>query len=172
VYTWYVATSICSRTLHLKRDIDGLRDGWSDQQILDEGISKKGSKDLNKKPLDDAIKTQYEKLSEDWRQYNNVLWGIPAIAVSIMAGVVVAAYQTELAGWPRFIVLAVGSFFLFVLTLEVIKKRLHMNVVSHILRRFQGSDGLNLNEKTTNLLWVWLLSKSKPEATLKNIGVM
>jgi hypothetical protein len=39
-----------------------------------------------------------------------------------MAGIIVVAYRPELAGWPRFVSLAIGSLFLFGLTIEVIKK--------------------------------------------------
>ena len=92
----------------------------------------------------ELMKTQYVKLSEDWRQFNTILWGIPAIAVSIMAGIILVAYQPGLAGWPRFVSLAIGSLFLFALTIEVIKKRVHMNAISDILKELQGPNGLNL----------------------------
>jgi hypothetical protein len=92
----------------------------------------------------DLMKIQYAKLAEDWRQFNTILWGIPAIAVSIMAGIIVVAYQPGLAGWPRFVSLAIGSLFLFALTIEVIKKRVHMNAISDILKELQGPNGLNL----------------------------
>ena len=90
---------------------------------------------------------QYNRLSEDWRQFNNLVWGIPTIAVAIMGGIVVAAYQPELVGWPHFAVLLVGSIFLLVLMLEVAKKRLHMTVISYILKELQmNKDGLGLEE--------------------------
>lgn len=49
----------------------------------------------NEKPSFDSLKTQYDKLSEDWRQSNNILWGIPSVAVSIMVGIIVVAYQPQ-----------------------------------------------------------------------------
>jgi hypothetical protein len=70
----------------------------------------------------ELMKTQYGKLSEDWRQFNTILSGIPTVAVSIMAGIIIVAYQPGLAGWPRFVSLAIGSLFLFALTIEVVKK--------------------------------------------------
>jgi hypothetical protein len=85
---------------------------------------------------DNAIEIQYNKLSEDWRQLNSMLWGIPSVAISIMAGIVVVSYQLEL-GWPRFVTLVVGSIFLFALTLEVLKKALFMTVIIDRLNNLQ-----------------------------------
>ena len=100
----------------------------------------------DEKPSFDSLKTQYDKLSEDWRQFNNILWGIPSVAVSIMAGIIVVAYQPQLEGWPRFITLSIGSLFLFALTLEVSKKRLHMNIVEVKLKNLQES-ALKISEQ-------------------------
>ncbi|HEY7079671.1 MAG TPA: hypothetical protein VH500_08220 [Nitrososphaeraceae archaeon] len=95
---------------------------------------------------DDAKTSQYNKLSEDWRQFNSILWGIPTIAVAIMGGVVVAAFQPGLLGWPRFVLLVVGSFFLFALTIETIKKRVHMDTISDVLNELQGKNGFQLED--------------------------
>jgi hypothetical protein len=62
----------------------------------------------------------YNRLVQDWREFNDLLWKIPSVAVSIMAGIVVAAYQPYLTGSPRIISLAIGSLFLLALSLEVI----------------------------------------------------
>jgi hypothetical protein len=70
-----------------------------------------------------TIKTQYGKLAEDWRHINTQIWGVPAVAISIMTGLILAAYQQQLYGWPRVISLGVGALLLFALTVEVIKKR-------------------------------------------------
>jgi hypothetical protein len=48
------------------------------------------------------------------------MWQIPTVAVSIMAGIVVAAHQSGIESWPRIGVPAAGSIFLFALGLEVI----------------------------------------------------
>jgi hypothetical protein len=117
----------------------------SNREVTQTKPNKKGKDVLDQRK--DAIETQYNKLSEDWRQFNNILWGIPTIAVAIMGGIVVAAYQEQLAGIPRFVLLVVGSIFLFVLTFEVLKKRLHMLVISDILKKLQASEGLELPEK-------------------------
>jgi hypothetical protein len=89
------------------------------------------------KPFPDDLKTQYDKLSEDWRQLNSMLWQIPSAAVSIFSAIVIVAYQQSLEGWPRFIMLAVSFLFLFALTLEVVKKALYMNVISNRLKNLQ-----------------------------------
>jgi hypothetical protein len=61
-----------------------------------------------------------------------------------MAGVIIAAY--ELDGWPRIALLTLGSILLFALTIETIKKRLHMNAMSILLKTLQ-EDGLKLAEE-------------------------
>jgi hypothetical protein len=96
--------------------------------------------------LADSIRIQYSKLSEDWRQFNNILWGIPSVAVSIMVGIIAVAYQPGLAGWPRFVALAIGSLFLFALALEVAKKRLHMILAEDVLTEIQNSKIMGLGE--------------------------
>ena len=53
-----------------------------------------------KQAKNEGIKIQYDKLDEDWRQFNTILWGIPAVAISIMAGIIVVVYNQELEGWP------------------------------------------------------------------------
>jgi hypothetical protein len=88
-------------------------------------------------PSPDDLKTQYNKLSEDWRQLNSMLWQIPSAAVSIVSAIVIVAFQQSLEGWPRFMLLAVSSLFLFALTLEVVKKALYMNVISNRLNNLQ-----------------------------------
>jgi hypothetical protein len=67
-------------------------------------------------------RTQCDKFANDWRHINTIIWGIPAVAVTIMAGIIVAAYSKELDGWPRIVLLGVGALFLFALTVEVVKK--------------------------------------------------
>lgn len=95
---------------------------------------------------DDILKTQYGELAENWRHFNSIVWGIPTVAVAIMTGVIVAAYQPGLEGWPRFVALGVGAIFLFALTIEVVKKRLHMSVISDILNELQRK-GLKLDDE-------------------------
>ena len=87
-------------------------------------------------------KEQYERLGQDWRQVHNILWGIPSIAISIITGIVVAAYQPYMEGWPRILVLTVGSIFLFSITVEVIKKRVLMNAISARLAKLEKSNGI------------------------------
>ena len=81
----------------------------------------------------ELMKIQYSKLSDDWRHFNNIIWGVPSVAVAIMTGVILAPYNPDLQGWPRITYLGVGSLFLFALTIELVKKRLHMNAISFLL---------------------------------------
>lgn len=91
----------------------------------------------SRKNAEDAIKKQYDKLANDWRHFNTILWGVPSVAVAIMTGVIVGSYRPELEGWPRIVALSVGSLFLFALAIEVVKKRDHMNVISYMLKEIQ-----------------------------------
>jgi hypothetical protein len=90
----------------------------------------------------DLMKEQYSKLSDDWKHFNNIIWGIPSVAIAIMTGVIVVAYSPGADGWPRITTLAVGSLFLFALTIELIKKRLHMNAISYLLNDLQVGLGI------------------------------
>src|SRR6266487_6602402 len=91
----------------------------------------------------DVLKIQYNKLAEDWRYFNTLLWGIPSVAIAIMAGIIIAAYQKDVTGWARMASLGLGSFLLFALTIESIKKRQHMDVISHLIQDIQKKRGLN-----------------------------
>jgi hypothetical protein len=72
--------------------------------------------------------TQYDRLCQDWRQVHNIMWAIPTLAVTIITGIIFAAYQLE--DIPRITALGLGSILLFALTVEIIKKRLLMNAIS------------------------------------------
>lgn len=85
---------------------------------------------------------QYNRLTEDWRQIHNVIWGIPSIAVSIIAGVIIVAYNLE--GWPRVVVLGLGSIFLFSMTVEIVKKRLTMDAISARMQRIEMKSKLTV----------------------------
>jgi hypothetical protein len=84
-------------------------------------ITTKGKQSLDK--ANDAIKTQYDKLTEDWRYFNNLIWGVPSVAIAIMTGILIGAYSLSGGSWERIASLGIGSLFLFALTIEVIKKR-------------------------------------------------
>jgi len=92
---------------------------------------------------------QYMKLAEDWRYFNTLLWGIPSVAIAIMAGIIVAAYQKDVTGWARIAALGLGSFLLFALMIESIKKRQHMDAISCLLKDLQGETGLKLDPAFT-----------------------
>lgn len=86
----------------------------------------------------DALKKQYDKLTEDWRYFNNLIWGVPTIAIAIMTGIMIGAYHNLHDGsWERIASLSIGSFFLLALTIEIVKKRYHMNVISSLLKDLQ-----------------------------------
>jgi hypothetical protein len=91
----------------------------------------------------EALKKQYDILTEDWRYFNNLIWGVPTVAIAIMTGIMIGAYQNLHEGsWERIASLSIGSFFLLALTIEVIKKRYHMNVISLLLKDLQTELGL------------------------------
>jgi hypothetical protein len=96
----------------------------------------------------EVMKIQYEKLANDWRAFNNLIWAVPTVAVAIMSGMLVAAYHEEFSVFPqvRIAILSLGSLFLFALTIEVIKKRFHMNVITYLLQDIEA-EGFGLEEK-------------------------
>lgn len=60
---------------------------------------------------------------------------MPTVAIAIMTGILIGAYDRLADGtWERIASLGIGSIFLFALTIEVIKKRYHMNVISSLLK--------------------------------------
>jgi hypothetical protein len=73
-----------------------------------------------------SIELQYNRFSEDWRHVNTVLWQLPSISVSIMAGIVAVAYQI-LEDWPRILLLSTGSLFMFVLAIAVVRQIVFAN---------------------------------------------
>ena len=97
-------------------------------------------------------RTQYDKLANDWRHINTIIWGIPAVAVTIMAGIIVAAYSKELDGWPRIVLLGVGALFLFALTVEIVKKRLLMNAISARLQYLERDPKIEFPSSTDDLI--------------------
>jgi hypothetical protein len=93
----------------------------------------------NKCGIKEAVeKSQYEKLANDWRQVHSIIWGVPSIAIAIMTGIILAAFQSQLAGPPRIVALSLGSLLLFALTVELVKKRLLMNALSVRLQELEG----------------------------------
>jgi hypothetical protein len=95
----------------------------------------------------EGIKIQYDKLTNDWRSFNNLIWAVPTVAVAIMSGMLVASYHGEFNNFPqvRIVILGLGSLFLFALTVEVIKKRFHMNAITFLLKDLE--EGLELDPK-------------------------
>lgn len=87
-------------------------------------------------------RTQYERLSQDWRQIHNVIWGIPSVAISVISAVIIVAYQLE--GWSRILTLGIGSIFLFSMTVEIVKKRLTMDAISARMQSIELKIGQNL----------------------------
>lgn len=77
----------------------------------------------------DWLRFQYEKLGNDWRAINQIIWQIPTAAIAITTGIIIAAYQQYLVGLPRIFILIIGSLLLFSLAVESVKKRLHMDAI-------------------------------------------
>ena len=67
------------------------------------------------------VDLQYNRFAEDWRYVNTIIWQLPSIVISIMAGIVAVAF-TLVEGWPRIMVLSAGSLFMFVLTIAVARQ--------------------------------------------------
>jgi hypothetical protein len=67
--------------------------------------------DSNNGPLEARI-AQYERLAEDWRFHHKLIWEIPAVAVTIMTGILAVSYS-QLQSYPRLILLSLGAVLLF-----------------------------------------------------------
>ena len=93
----------------------------------------------NKSGIKEAVeKSQYEKLANDWRQVHSIIWGVPSVAIAIMTGIILVAFQSQLEGPPRIVTLSLGSLLLFALTVELVKKRLFMDALSVRLQELEG----------------------------------
>jgi hypothetical protein len=132
---------------------------WTKYCKIEDIIGKKA--EGKKIPSHDAIKMQYDKLAGDWRHINLMIWGVPAVAISIMTGLVFAAYQLE--GWPRIISLGVGALLLFALTVEVIKKRLLMSAISERLRNLEKDSRLEEFPVSTRALIKYVTTDKNPD---------
>jgi hypothetical protein len=99
--------------------------------------SDKGTKDG---PGEASIK-QYERLTEDWRFQHRLIWEIPTIGVTIMAGILAVSY-TQLHTWPRFILLSVGALLLFGLAIAVVKHRFGADYRSQYIEESESRLGI------------------------------
>jgi hypothetical protein len=84
-----------------------------------------------------ATQAQYDKLAQDWRHINTMIWAVPTVAISIMTGILIGTYG-HLNGLPRVLSLGLGSLLLFALTIELVKKRLLMNAISASLHDLEA----------------------------------
>ncbi len=74
---------------------------------------------------------------ENWKYFNDLFWKVPAVAISIFTGIVFAAYDQKFDGLSRIAMLFIGTIFLLALTVELIKKRHHMNALSFLIKDLQ-----------------------------------
>ena len=86
---------------------------------------------------------QYERLTEDWRFHHKLIWEIPTVAVAIMAGIFVVSY-TQLQSFPqiRILLLFVGGFLLFGLTVAVVKHRFNADYRSEYIEDTERDLGI------------------------------
>lgn len=103
---------------------------------------------------------QYDKLANDWRHINTIVWGIPTVAVTLVAGVIVAAYGQKLEGWPLIVILGLGALLLFALTVEAVKKRLLMNAISARLQNLEKDSRIEKFPSSTKDLIRYVRSRS------------
>jgi hypothetical protein len=83
-------------------------------------------------PLIEAAYRQYERLAEDWRLHQNLIWQIPSVAIVIIGGILTVSYSF-LNGIPRAILLGIGSVLIFALTTALAKHRLGAEARSQFL---------------------------------------
>lgn len=99
-----------------------------------------------------GVTNEYEKLGNDWRAVNQIIWQIPTAAIAITTGIIIAAYQQYLLGLPRIFILIIGSLLLFSLAIESVKKRLHMDAIGVTIDEIEtiaGEREKEIKNKTT-----------------------
>lgn len=67
---------------------------------------------------------QYNQCSEDWRHYNNTIWQMPTVAMTIASAIMAVAYQYIQELLPRTVILFFGGLILLGLTVSLVKHRL------------------------------------------------
>ena len=67
---------------------------------------------------------QYNQCSEDWRHYDNAIWQMPTVAITIASAILAVAYQYVQELLPRTVILFFGGLILLSITVELIKHRL------------------------------------------------
>jgi hypothetical protein len=92
--------------------------------------------DTNKGQLEARI-AQYQRLAEDWRFHHKLIWEIPAVAVTIMTGILVVSYS-QLESYPRLILLSIGAVLLFGFTVAAVKHRFGADYRSTYLEKTES----------------------------------
>jgi hypothetical protein len=95
---------------------------------------------------DEARLAQYHRLAEDWRHISNLIWQMPSLAIALMAAILGVSYQF-LGPFPRALLLAVGSIFLFSLSVAVAKHRLFHESTAVFMRELE--DKFNIKKFQT-----------------------
>jgi uncharacterized membrane protein len=84
---------------------------------------------------------QFERLTEDWRLQHRLIWEIPTVGITIMAGILVVSYA-QLQTWPRFILLSLGALLLFGLAIAVVKHRFGADYRSQYIQEIESELGI------------------------------
>jgi len=84
----------------------------------------------------DFINAQYNRLAEDWRHFNNLIWQLPTVAITICSAIIGVAYSTlkDSPWYSKVGLLMIGVVFLLMILIELLKLRLFHNMrTAHLL---------------------------------------
>jgi len=101
---------------------------------MQQNNKEKGSIDISESK--DFINTQYNRLSEDWRHFSNLIWQLPTVAITICSAIVGVVYSVlkDSPWYSKVALLIFGIVFLSMILIELLKLRLFQNMrTEHLL---------------------------------------
>jgi len=84
----------------------------------------------------DFINAQYNRLAEDWRHFNNLIWQLPTVAITICSAIIGVVYSVlkDSEWYSKVALLMIGVVFLSMILIELLKLRLFHNMrTGHLL---------------------------------------
>lgn len=84
----------------------------------------------------DFMNAQYNRLAEDWRHFNNLIWQLPTIAITICSAIIGVSYSIlkDSPWYSKVALLIIGVVLLSMILVELIKLRLFHNMrTAHLL---------------------------------------
>lgn len=95
----------------------------------------------------DFMNAQYNRLAEDWRHFNNLMWQLPTVAITICSAIIGVVYTVlkDSDWYSKVALLIIGALFLSMILIELLKLRLFHNMrTAHLLyidKKMKKEDG-------------------------------